>query len=100
MKMSYLIVNFAMLASALTLPLTMQAREFGSSGSGGERGGFRSSPEYQNDVNAGGRGGTYHPQARTYERGQENGSNQSNYNSGSNNNNNDNEQQRDSFRRN
>ncbi len=81
MKKSYLIVNFAMLVSALAIPLTMQAREFGGGG-GGDRGGFRSNPEFQNDVNAGGRGGTYHPQANAYERGYESGSNQSYYNNG------------------
>lgn len=53
---------------------------------GGGGGGVRGSPEFQNDVNAGGRGGTYHPQARGYERGYNQGMNQG-YNQGSYNNN-------------
>lgn len=89
MKKSYLIINLAAFSLAM-MPLysTIHAYTFDSSTviargergeEGGSSGGFRGSPEEQNDVRAGGRAGTYHPAG--YQRGYENANeNNQNYN--------------------
>lgn len=76
------ISNLALAAFVVLLAGTsLSAREFGGGGGRGEEGGFRNSAEFHNDVNAGGRPGTY----REYPAGRGNayeaGYNQGSYNS-------------------
>lgn len=86
MKKSFLFLNLVVLSAAMLSLSNVYAGDTllaFRGGGGGGGGGFRGSAEYQNDVNAGGRGGTYKSGPGSYERGYNRGeenANDYNYN--------------------